>query len=65
MGFDDYPEAEFFSPGLTTIRQDFDEIGRLSVGLLLDVMESGTSTAEHVTLDPSLVIRKSTAPPRS
>jgi LacI family transcriptional regulator len=65
VGFDDYPEAEFFSPGLTTIRQDFDEIGRLSVGLLLDVVESGTRTAEHVTLDPSLVIRKSTAPPRS
>ena len=65
VGFDDYPEAEFFSPGLTTIRQDFDEIGSLSVALLLDVMEPGTRAAGHVTLDPSLVIRKSTAPPRS
>jgi LacI family transcriptional regulator len=64
VGFDDYPEAEFFSPGLTTIRQDFDELGRLSLGLLLDEIESGASTAEHVTLDPSLVVRQSTAAPR-
>ncbi len=64
VGFDDYPEAAFFSPGLTTIRQDFDEIGRLSVGLLLDSVESGMRTAEHVTLDPSLVVRQSTAGPR-
>ena len=64
VGFDDYPEAEFFSPGLTTIRQDFDELGRLSLGLLLDAIEAGTRTAEHVTLDPSLVVRQSAAAPR-
>ncbi|MCE1173688.1 MAG: LacI family DNA-binding transcriptional regulator [Propionibacteriales bacterium] len=64
VGFDDNPMAEFFTPGLTTIRQDFNEIGRLSVELLLDMIESGTRTAEHITLEPTLVIRASTAPPR-
>lgn len=64
VGFDDYPEAEFFSPGLTTIRQDFDEIGRLSVGLLLDLVETGTPSTQHLVLEPELVVRASTAPPR-
>ncbi len=65
VGFDDYPEAEFFSPGLTTIRQDFDEIGRLSVGLLLDMIETGSAPTQHLVLEPELVVRASTASPRS
>lgn len=65
VGFDDYPEAEFFSPGLTTIRQDFDEIGRLSVGLLLDLIESGSASTQHLLLEPELVLRASTAAPRA
>lgn len=64
VGFDDYPEAEFFSPGLTTIRQDFDEIGRLSVELLLDLIEHGAPSTQHLVLEPQLVVRASTAPPR-
>ncbi len=63
VGFDDNPMAEYFTPGLTTIRQDFNEIGRLSVGLLLDMIESGDSTAEHITLEPTLVVRASALPP--
>lgn len=63
VGFDDDPEAEYFWPALTTIRQDFDEIGRLSVGLLLDVVETGTPSTQHLVLEPELVVRKSAAPP--
>lgn len=63
VGFDDYPEAAFFSPGLTTIRQDFDEIGRLSVGVLLDLIEDGTTSNQHLVLEPQLVVRASAAPP--
>ncbi|MCA0306516.1 MAG: LacI family DNA-binding transcriptional regulator [Actinobacteria bacterium] len=63
VGFDDYPEAEFFSPGLTTIRQDFDEIGRLSVGLLLEMIERGVASTQHLVLEPELVVRGSAAPP--
>lgn len=65
VGFDDYPEAEFFSPGLSTLRQDFDELGRRSFELLLDAIENGTKSTEHVTIDPTLVLRRSTAPPRA
>lgn len=63
VGFDDYPEAAFFSPALTTIRQDFDEIGRLSVALLLDLIEKDAPPAQHVVLEPKLVVRASAAPP--
>ena len=63
VGFDDYPEAAFFSPGLTTIRQDFDEIGRLSVSLLLDLIEKNEPVTQHVVLEPRLVVRGSAAPP--
>ena len=36
VGFDDIPEAAFFTPPLTTVRQDFIEIGRQSFHLLLE-----------------------------
>jgi LacI family transcriptional regulator len=65
VGFDDYPEAAFFSPGLTTIRQDFDEIGRLSVEILLDLIETGVAATQHLVLGPELIVRASTAPPTS
>ena len=28
VGFDDLPEAAYFTPPLTTVRQDFAELGR-------------------------------------
>src|SRR5581483_2259151 len=41
VGFDDVPEAPFFTPPLTTIRQDFDELGSRSLRLLLRTIETG------------------------
>jgi DNA-binding LacI/PurR family transcriptional regulator len=35
VGFDDAPEAEHYLPPLTTVRQRFDEIGRLALARLL------------------------------
>jgi DNA-binding LacI/PurR family transcriptional regulator len=63
VGFDDVPEAEFYTPPLTTIRQDFIELGRSSFGLVLDEIESGARTALRVTIAPELIVRASTAPP--
>ena len=36
VGFDDIPEAAYFTPPLTTVRQDFIELGRQSFHLLLE-----------------------------
>jgi DNA-binding LacI/PurR family transcriptional regulator len=61
VGFDDIPEAAYFIPPLTTVRQDFDEIGRRSLDLLLHEIDHGAAEATRVTVDPRLVVRRSTA----
>jgi DNA-binding LacI/PurR family transcriptional regulator len=59
VGFDDIPEAAHFYPPLTTVRQNFTEIGRRAVSLLLTELQGGA--AEQPTILPELVVRKSTA----
>lgn len=61
-GFDDIPEAEFFPPPLTTVRQDFAAIGRRSIGLLVDHIEGRARKAEHLLVEPQLIMRASTRP---
>lgn len=62
VGFDDIPEASHFAPPLTTIRQDFEELGRRCVALLLGQLEHGEGYTGGIV--PELVVRASTAPPR-
>ena len=61
VGFDDTPEAGFFVPPLTTVRQDFDELGRHSVDQLLARVAG--DAPRRTVIDPHLRIRASTAPP--
>jgi DNA-binding LacI/PurR family transcriptional regulator len=62
-GFDDIPEAEFFAPPLTTVRQDFTAVGQASIRLLISRLESGvTSEPERVVIEPRLIVRGSTTP---
>jgi DNA-binding LacI/PurR family transcriptional regulator len=67
VGFDDIPESGYFTPPLTTVRQDFDEVGRQALQLLLGRMadgHDGSALAErHVVVEPRLVVRESTARP--
>jgi DNA-binding LacI/PurR family transcriptional regulator len=63
VGFDDIPEAQYFMPPLTTVRQDFAEMGRSAMRLLLDRMQGSAQPPERVTVAPELVVRRSTAPP--
>ncbi|MER7166938.1 LacI family DNA-binding transcriptional regulator [Micromonospora sp. NPDC000207] len=64
VGFDDIPEAEYFSPPLTTVRQDFDEVGRRCVTTLLELFDAGgaNGTPVHPPVEPTLVVRDSTGP---
>ena len=62
VGFDDTPESGFFLPPLTTIRQDFGEVGRRSVQLLLSLAD-GAPIERHVVVPAALVVRASAAPP--
>ncbi len=63
VGFDDTPESAYFNPPLTTVRQDFIELGRRTVTLLLGHIDgSGSEMVPGVT--PELIVRQSAAPPR-
>lgn len=63
VGFDDVPEAAFFTPALTTVRLDFAEIGHQAIQLLREQIASGGSASCRV-VQPALVVRDSaTAPP--
>ncbi|TFD53053.1 LacI family transcriptional regulator, partial [Cryobacterium sp. Hh7] len=62
VGFDDMSEARYFQPGLTTVRLDFNEVGRLAVERVLRLM--GGEPAELIpVIQPDLVVRDSTAAP--
>jgi DNA-binding LacI/PurR family transcriptional regulator len=65
VGFDDIPESAYFSPPLTTVRQDFAEVGRRCLHVLLDQIRAGRRMAARVVVPTELVVRGSTAaPPR-
>jgi LacI family transcriptional regulator len=65
VGFDDLEEAEIVTPALTTIRQPLAEMGRIAVSLLMRLLDNQSLEALHVELGTRLVVRDSTAPPRS
>jgi DNA-binding LacI/PurR family transcriptional regulator len=61
VGFDDMPETKHLLPPLTTIRQDFDEIGRRAVEVLLGEVRGDTAVEQGQIL-PELIVRDSTGP---
>jgi DNA-binding LacI/PurR family transcriptional regulator len=61
VGFDDLPEAPYFTPPLTTVRQDFAELGRRGVQLVLARLSGEDLHPDAV--EPELIVRASTAPP--
>ena len=61
VGFDDIPEAPYFLPPLTTVRQDFNEMGRRSLRLLLRTIETGESPSSGTLVPPELIVRASTS----
>jgi LacI family transcriptional regulator len=65
LGYADIPEAGFLQPSLSTMRQDFHEIGRNAARLLLDRIEGRVTAdrARSVRITPTLVARQSTTSP--
>jgi DNA-binding LacI/PurR family transcriptional regulator len=62
IGFDDIPESSHFPPPLTTVKQDFVEIGRRAVAVLLEEL-GGHPVTTHEPIPPVLTLRLSTAAP--
>jgi DNA-binding LacI/PurR family transcriptional regulator len=64
VGFDDIPECAYFTPPLTTVKQDFLEMGERSLRLLLRAIDEGEHPEQRELITPELVLRASTAPAR-
>lgn len=63
VGFDDIPESAYFLPPLTTLRQEFAEVGRRCIETLIGRI-TGEPIPTRPAIQPELLIRASTAPPR-
>ena len=63
VGFDDIPDAAFYWPRLTTVRQDFAESARRAVAAVL-ARGAGAAASDLPPVAPVLVARDSVAPPR-
>ncbi|MFI9470488.1 LacI family DNA-binding transcriptional regulator [Streptomyces sp. NPDC052492] len=65
VGFDDLPEAQYITPGLTTVRQPSTELGATAVRLLTELArgeDGGSRPAARMKLATELVLRASTGP---
>ncbi|MHB8085391.1 MAG: LacI family DNA-binding transcriptional regulator [Dehalococcoidia bacterium] len=59
VGFDDLPMVTLLDVQLTTVRQPVEQFGIRAVELLIDQIENGIKTPQHVIMDTELTIRES------
>ena len=64
VGLDNIEVSAFQSPPLTTIRQFLTQMAALGVQMLLDILAGREPAQPQVALEPALIVRQSTAPPR-
>ncbi|WP_324013279.1 LacI family DNA-binding transcriptional regulator [Microbacterium sp. JZ37] len=62
-GFDDVVDAADYWPPLTTVAQDFDELGSTAVDLLLALL-AGDAVADRTIVPTRLIVRESSLRPR-
>ncbi|BDT69988.1 HTH-type transcriptional repressor CytR [Comamonadaceae bacterium OS-1] len=61
VGFDDLEAASLVHPGLTTVRQPINEMGRAAANTLLALIAGLNVATQQVSLPTELVVRASTA----
>ncbi|MEU0533243.1 LacI family DNA-binding transcriptional regulator [Amycolatopsis tolypomycina] len=64
VGFDDVPQAAYYTPALTTVRQDFAGLGRDGFALLHEVLAPAARRRPLTARKPELIIRESSGPPK-
>lgn len=65
IGYDNNEYSSFLTPPLTTVDSHFYQIGRLSMERLITILRNPVDPPSQQTDMPELVLRESTAPPRS
>lgn len=63
VGFDDMAGAEYVGPGLTTVRQDFEALGRTAIEVVQRMLDG--DRPHHIRLATELVVRRSAVQPSS
>ncbi|MET8867333.1 LacI family DNA-binding transcriptional regulator [Nonomuraea sp. NPDC004580] len=64
-GFDDIPESALAQPGLTTVDQSVYRLGLEAARMLKALVRGGWDGPAQIVLPTRLIVRGSTAPPRS
>jgi DNA-binding LacI/PurR family transcriptional regulator len=65
VGFDDMDESRAFWPPLTTVRQNFREVGRVAMERLLAQIEEPDAAPRTTLIPTELIVRESSGPARS
>jgi DNA-binding LacI/PurR family transcriptional regulator len=65
VGYDDSDIARLSFLNLTTVRQDATQMAEHAVQAIIERLDQGRIDAREIVLDPSLVVRGTTRPPRS
>jgi DNA-binding LacI/PurR family transcriptional regulator len=66
VGFDDIQSAAYQNPGLTTVRQPLQEMGRSAAKVLLQyIRRPGAERRQEIMVEPQFVIRGTTGQPRT
>ncbi len=65
IGLDDIEVAAYQNPQLTTVRQSFSKLATVAIQLLLNIIENKQPAESQIVIEPELIERHSTAPPRT
>ena len=65
VGFDNIPESALTQPGLTTVDQSMYQLGYEAARMLKSLVTGEWDEPSQIVLPTSLVVRDSTAPPKS
>jgi DNA-binding LacI/PurR family transcriptional regulator len=58
IGYDDIQAARLLSPALTTVKQPFEEIGKLIYELAIDLIDGKIINEKHYLLESEIIIRE-------
>jgi LacI family transcriptional regulator len=61
VGFDDIRDAAYHLPSITTVRQPLRKMGEIAAQTLVERIEGGKECPEQIAIEPSLIVRESTA----
>ncbi|MBR7837695.1 LacI family DNA-binding transcriptional regulator [Actinospica durhamensis] len=62
IGFDDAPQSAYLAPALTSVRLDFEGLGRAGFGLLHNLVDPQSAPVPSTWAEPELILRESSGP---